>query len=62
MNGDGRPTLEVENLRVELAGSGVDIVDEVTFTVAEGEALGLVGESGSGKTTVGLAIHGHCRR
>src|SRR3989475_8452139 len=62
MNGDGRPTLEVENLRVELAGSGVDIVDEVTFTVAEGEALGLVGESGSGKTTVGLAILGHCRR
>src|SRR5438309_4511165 len=54
-------TLEVENLRVE-AGAGVDIVSEISFTVAEGELLGIVGESGSGKTTVGLALLGHARR
>jgi len=48
MNGDGRPTLEVENLRVELAGSGVDIVDEVTFTVAEGEEPGDESAAGCG--------------
>jgi peptide/nickel transport system ATP-binding protein len=54
--------LEVEGLRVELATSRLDIVDEVTFSIQAGEVLGLVGESGSGKTTVGLAMLGHCRR
>ncbi|HYH04566.1 MAG TPA: oligopeptide/dipeptide ABC transporter ATP-binding protein, partial [Bacillota bacterium] len=31
-------------------------VDEVSFSVAQGETLGLVGESGCGKTTVGRTI------
>jgi len=34
----------------------VRAVDDVSFTLREGECLGLVGESGSGKTTVGRAI------
>src|SRR5919201_6025373 len=54
--------LEVVDLRVELAGSGVDIVDEISFRIGAGEVLGLVGESGSGKSTVGLALLGHTRR
>jgi peptide/nickel transport system ATP-binding protein len=54
--------VEVEELRVEVAGRGYDIVDDVTFSVAAGEVLGLAGESGSGKTTVGLALLGHTRR
>ena len=56
------PAVQVEQLRIVLAGSGADIVDEVSFTIEAGEVLGLVGESGSGKTTVGLAMLGHCRR
>jgi peptide/nickel transport system ATP-binding protein len=56
------PVLEVEGLRIELAGRGIDIVDGVSFALAPGEVLGLVGESGSGKTTVGLALLGHTRR
>ena len=34
----------------------VQAVDDVSFTVKEGETLGLVGESGCGKTTVGRTM------
>jgi peptide/nickel transport system ATP-binding protein/oligopeptide transport system ATP-binding protein len=34
----------------------VQAVDDVSFTVREGETLGLVGESGCGKTTVGRTM------
>ena len=56
------PVLEVEGLRIEVEGRGVDIVDEVALHITAGEVLGLIGESGSGKTTVGLAVLGHTRR
>jgi peptide/nickel transport system ATP-binding protein len=56
------PVLDVEGLRIEVEGRGVDIVDDIAFHIAAGEVLGLIGESGSGKTTVGLAVLGHTRR
>jgi peptide/nickel transport system ATP-binding protein/oligopeptide transport system ATP-binding protein len=34
----------------------VQAVDDVSFTIKQGEALGLVGESGCGKTTVGRTM------
>jgi peptide/nickel transport system ATP-binding protein len=54
--------LVVQDLRIILAGTAEDVVDQVSFTVEAGEVLGLVGESGSGKTTVALALLGYHRR
>jgi oligopeptide/dipeptide ABC transporter ATP-binding protein len=54
--------LTVEHLRKEfpIAGSRkvVSAINDVSFSIAPGETLGLVGESGSGKTTVGRIIVG----
>ena len=61
-NTDPVVRLSVDNLQVNLAGKDVNVVSEVSFSVAQGEVLGLVGESGSGKTTVAHAILGYARR
>ena len=37
---DRRQRLTINDLRIEVAGSGVDIVDEVNLTIAPGEVLG----------------------
>jgi peptide/nickel transport system ATP-binding protein len=61
----GKPLLEVKNLRTHFPVTRgvmrrtvgyVKAVDDVTFTINEGETLGLVGESGCGKTTVGRSL------
>jgi len=38
------------------AGARVAAVDDVSFSIDEGETFGLVGESGSGKTTTGRCL------
>ena len=52
--------LEVTNLSVDLkTPSGLQrVVDGGTFSLSEGESLGVVGESGSGKTMTALALMG----
>lgn len=53
--------LRVSDLRVELA-SQVDVLANVSFSLAAGEIVGLVGESGSGKTTLATALLRHARQ
>src|SRR4029450_773404 len=50
--------LEVKNLRTYLytRWGVVRAVDGVSFTLREGETLGLVGESGCGMTMTGLSV------
>jgi len=55
-------SVDVEDLRIALTGTDIDVVDEIALEIYPGEVLGLVGESGSGKTTVGMALLGHVRR
>ncbi|HEY9355075.1 MAG TPA: ATP-binding cassette domain-containing protein [Arthrobacter sp.] len=54
--------LEVDKLAVEYPGRGrkpaFKALEDISFSIREGETLGLVGESGSGKTTIGRAILG----
>jgi oligopeptide/dipeptide ABC transporter ATP-binding protein len=59
------PVLEVSDLKkhfpvkkglLRRTVGHVYAVDGITFTIAEGETLGLVGESGCGKTTAGRAV------
>ncbi len=52
--------LEVNGLKTEFPTKRglVHAVDGVSFTVDEGEVLGLVGESGSGKSVTGYSIMG----
>ena len=62
----GETLLEVKNMKMyfpvtsgiifQKKVADVKAVDNVSFTIAKGETLGLVGESGCGKTTTGRAI------
>jgi oligopeptide/dipeptide ABC transporter ATP-binding protein len=52
--------LELRDLTVEIPtiGGWIMPVNQVSFTLEEGESLGIVGESGSGKTMLSLALMG----
>ena len=56
--GSGAPLLSVEDLFVSFSrgGTTVQAVAGISFTLDQGETLGLVGESGCGKSTTGRAI------
>jgi peptide/nickel transport system ATP-binding protein/oligopeptide transport system ATP-binding protein len=64
-NGHRKDLIEVKNLVKYFPVRGgllqrviawVQAVDDVSFSIKEGETLGLVGESGCGKTTVGRTL------
>ncbi len=53
-----RPILELRNVCISyvIRAGRIDVVPNISFSLAKGEALGLVGESGCGKSTVAYAI------
>ncbi|WP_019546011.1 ABC transporter ATP-binding protein [Streptomyces sulphureus] len=60
-DGGPGPVLEVEELSVELLRPGAAaqlVVEQVSFTLHEGETLALIGESGSGKSLTAMAVLG----
>ena len=55
-----KPLLELRHIRIELPTRRGTLlaVDDVSFTIGEGEVLGVVGESGAGKSITAAAIIG----
>jgi peptide/nickel transport system ATP-binding protein len=56
----GVPLLEVRDLRVTLptARGPVQVLRDVSFSMARGQTLGIIGESGCGKSMTALALMG----
>lgn len=56
--GAGVPLLEVDQLTMNYRTTGgrVSAVDNLSFRLDQGQALGLVGESGCGKTSVAMSL------
>jgi peptide/nickel transport system ATP-binding protein len=55
---NGAPLLEVDRLimRYRTKKGDVSAIEDVSFTLHQGESLGLVGESGCGKTSVAMSL------
>jgi peptide/nickel transport system ATP-binding protein len=60
---DQEPLVKVEGLTIDFWSNDRwnNVVNDASFSLARGEALGLVGESGCGKTTTALSLLGFQR-
>ena len=60
LNPNAKPILQVKNLSIRFPNryGEIPLVDNISFTVNEGETMGLVGESGCGKSITAFSIMG----
>ena len=50
--------LAVNNLTISFPSQNQPVVKNLSFTIDEGECLGIVGESGSGKSLTAMSLAG----
>jgi len=50
--------IKIENVTYKYKGSNYNVLNELNFSVKDGEVIAIIGKNGSGKSTIGRLISG----